>query len=110
MTFPYGDTVTVRTMTVTGVDSLGNDVRAATDVVHSNIPVWDPRFSTEQVQGQDLVTADYALWFPFGTVVLATDRVIVRGDVCEVDGKPSVFINPFTGTSGVQVNVKLVTG
>jgi hypothetical protein len=110
VTFPYGETVTVRTVTVTGSDALGNDTFSTTDVAHNNIPVWDPRFSTEQVQGQDLVTSDYALWFPSRTVVLATDRVIVRGDVCEVDGKPSVFVNPFTGTSGVQVNLRMVTG
>lgn len=109
--FAFGETVTVRTMTVTGRDSDGNDIRTPSDVVHSNIPVWDPRFgNSELVQGQNLVTSDYALWFPFGTIITATDQVIVRGDVHEVDGKPAVFVNPFTGTSGVQVNVKRVTG
>ena len=111
MTFPYGETVTVRTMTVTGRDGDGNDVRTPSDTALKNIPIWDPRFgNSELVQGQNLVTSDMALWLPFGTVITPTDRVIVRGDVYEVDGNPAVFVNPFTGTSGVQVNLKRVTG
>jgi len=107
----FGETVTVRTMTVTGRDSDGNDVRTPTDRVLTNVPVWDPRFGNgEQLQGQDLVEADLALWLPVDVAVTATDRLVVRGDVYEVNGQPAVFRNPMTGTSGQQVNANRVTG
>lgn len=111
MTFPYGETVTVRTMTVTGRDVDGNDARTPTNRTLNNVPVWDPRFGNrELVQGQDMVLSDLALLFPAGDPIVATDRVIVRGDEYEVDGKPAVFRNPLTGTGCIQVNVNRVTG
>lgn len=111
MSFPYGETVTVRTMTVTGRDSLGNDVRTATDRLVTNVPVWDPRFgNSELLQGRDTVISDVALWLPLNVRVVATDQVIIRGDLYDVVGNPAIFRNPMTGTSGQQVNANRVTG
>jgi hypothetical protein len=110
--YRYGETVTVRTVTVTGQDSDGNDVRTSTaETVLWNVPVWDPRFgNAEATQGQDVVTSDVALWLPLSVAVAATDRLLVRGDEYEVDGNPAIFLNPYNGISGQQINANRVTG
>lgn len=44
----------------------------------------------ETFQGQ-VVTADYFVKCPRGTDVVATDRLRIRGYLCEVDGVPADF-------------------
>lgn len=110
MNFPFGETVTLRTRTVTGHDGDGNDVYGSTSSTVPNVPVW-PRNSSELVQGQDTLIVGLWVLLPPGTDVSAVDVVTVYGKDYSVDGEPGLYRSPFTGTdAGVQVALTRVTG
>lgn len=110
MDFPYGETVVLHTRSVTGQDALGNDTLTAVDVTVTGCG-FDPGGSTENVQGQDLVTSQPTLYVPAETGVGVVDAVTVRGVRYEVDGQPASYTNPFTGwTPPLVVRLVGVTG
>jgi hypothetical protein len=100
----YTETVTLLRQTVTGRDSLGNDVTTATEI---QVPdsIYAPEGSTELIQGQDTVIDNPTVYLGLvdstGTAVTpqATDKVRrSNGDVYDVDGRPQIYPpNPFTG-------------
>lgn len=109
MTFPFGDQVTILRRTAAGTDAYGNTVLTA--VPQTVIGAFDPGGSTELVQGQDMVVSQPTVYLPAGTVVGATDALVVAGVTYEVDGAPRPWRSPFTGVPfGVAVKVKAVTG
>ncbi len=59
--------------------------------------------TTEQFSHQ--VDTDAVLYAPAGTDVRVEDRVMVRGDVYEVVGKPRVW-----SSAGLEVDLRQVTG
>lgn len=60
---------------------------------------------------RESVESDFDLIFPPDAVVAAANRVVVRGLVCEVAGRPFLWRNPFTGwTPGLVVRAKIKEG
>lgn len=68
--------------------------------------------STEIAQtDRQSVEADYDVFMPAGTDITAYDRLVVRGETCEVVGRPFEWRHPMTGwTPGVFVQAKVVLG
>lgn len=57
------------------------------------------------------VESDFDVIVAAGTDVLPTDRLRIRGLVCEVQGRPFDWLNPFTGWQpGMVVKAKIVEG
>lgn len=57
------------------------------------------------------VDIEFTLYAPFGSDIEPLDRVVVRGLMCEVVGKPQNWSNPFTGSRpGCVVEVRKVAG
>ncbi|HEY9524047.1 MAG TPA: hypothetical protein VIR33_12470 [Thermopolyspora sp.] len=106
-----GEVVTILRPGTPTRDSHGNDVPGPDieiDVDHC--AVWQTGTS-EQVQDQDQVQNSIQVFFPFGTSILATDRLRVRSEVFQVVGRPPSWSSPFTGTrAGVEVQAERVTG
>lgn len=71
-----------------------------------------PAGSVEPLQdARNQLEADFDLYLPADDPVARTDRVRVRGDLCDVVGRPFLWRNPFTGwTPGLVVRVKLREG
>lgn len=108
--FPYGQTVTLIRRTVSGRDELGNDVYSESP---EPIPqaVVAPAGSTEFTQFTDQVTASLTVFLPYGTEVSATDAVEIAGQRYEIQGEPSAWRSPFSGsTSPIQLQLTRVTG
>lgn len=69
-------------------------------------PTSDPN-----LDARDMVVSDFTVYAPAGTEVFPSDRVIVRGFVCEVVGRPFDWVSPFTGrTPGVVILANVVEG
>lgn len=71
-----------------------------------------PQVGGEQQQARDTVIAGWTVYAPPGSDILTTDRVRIRGEVCEITGHPGDWgRSPFTGTAGpVQFAADRVTG
>jgi len=112
-TFPYGETVTLISRTVTGQDADGNDIY--TDV-ETLVPgsVFAPFGGTELIQGQDTVISNPTIYLGDPSVTpSATDKVRrANGEVYDIDGQPQVYPpNPFTGERvGAVLRLERVTG
>lgn len=105
-----GETVTIVRRTASGRDTHGNTQWSATEIDVERCAVW-PTGSTEQEQGQDQTSERVTVWCPYGTTVLPTDRMRVRGLLYDVTGVPSSWGSPFTGTrAGVEVRLERVRG
>ncbi len=106
-----GETVTILRPGTPTRDAHGNDVPGAdTEIPVEHCAVW-PTGSTEKIQGHDQVSEQFTVWLPYGTAVLATDRVRVRGEIYQVTGRASSWSSPFTATrAGVEIRVERVTG
>lgn len=72
----------------------------------------EPIASTEPLQdGRQAVIVGYRLYFDGEVTVDPSWRAVVRGDTCDVQGKPALWRNPFTGwTAGTVVQVGLTRG
>ena len=116
MTFPHGETVTVQTAgTVTdpysGQPVPSWDVPLAAEVPVENVGVADGGSLEPLQDARNAVVSDYDLLFPPTAVVTSSNRVVVRGEVCEVVGRPFLWRNPFTGwTPGLVVQATLSEG
>jgi hypothetical protein len=107
--FPFGQTVSLVKRVKSGTDAYGNDVY--TETATSVAGAYAPAGSTEQLQGQDVVTTQPTVFLPPGTSVAAVDAIDVAGQRFEVDGVPNVWGNALTGWQpGVEVRLKRVTG
>lgn len=106
-----GETVTILRPGAPTRDVHGNDAPGAdTEIDVEHCAVW-PTGSDEKIQAQDQVGERWTVWFPFGTSVLATDRVRIRGEVYQVSGRASSWSSPFTNTrAGVEIRLERVTG
>ena len=110
MRYAYGQAVTLCSRAVSGTDNQGNDVWSESQTLFYGCAVW-PTASGEVQQGQDVVTDGQMVTFPTGTVVLATDQVLIGTTRFDVVGDPINYQSPFTGWNpGVVVKVKRVTG
>lgn len=68
--------------------------------------------SLEPLQdARNSVTSDFDLIFPPDAAVASTSRVVVRGLVCDVVGRPFLWRSPFTDWApGLVVNAKITEG
>jgi hypothetical protein len=107
---PFGETVVLKSRTVTGQDADGNDVYGTTAATLEGVPVW-PRNSSELVQGENLTIVGLSALLPPGTDASAIDVVTVYGGDYEIDGEPGRYRSPFTNTEpGVLVNLTRISG
>lgn len=116
MTFPNGETVTrVRAPAVADPysgEASSFDWDEATETDITDCAVWagstgDPTQDTRP----DMTVSDYTIAAPATADVLATDRVRIRGLLCEVVGHPFLWRSPFTGWEpGLIVQANVVTG
>ena len=107
--FPHGEVVTVVNRTVAGQDAEGNDVYTASS--QDYIGAFDPAIGFESTNLEDQVQTQPGVFLPYVAVVTSYSVIVARGDHYEVDGSPSYWRNPFTGTeAGCQVPLKRVTG
>lgn len=106
MDFPYGETVTVRSV-VTTTDDNGDSTTTATEASWGPCAVWD-RYATEQTDPH-VAPVVVGLNVAGPRVSINADDVIVRGGVeYQVDGRPvENTVSPFTGWDpGIVVPVK----
>lgn len=96
ISFRFPESMTILASVVSGQDSDGNDIRIETATQTSG--AFAPAGSSELTQAQDTVLDQPTVYLtPGSPIPSATDRLQVRGVVYDVDGKPQVFHNPFTG-------------
>lgn len=109
--YAYGETVTVRRATQTGTDRYGNPVLSWTDTPVPGCAVA-PGTSLEPPEiGRSAVITGLVVYFPAGTDIRASDRLVVRGREVAVDGDPADWRNPYTGNRpGIAVATKDVEG
>lgn len=109
---PFAEAFTIITETVTGQDGDGNDVKTPTEVPTSG--AFAPTGSTELIQGQNTVIENDTIYLADGQPTpKPTDRIRreLTGDLYDIDGKPGVFHNPFTGEQpGAVLRLERVTG
>lgn len=114
MEFPYGETVEVLTAGTTTDPYSGEpsaDWENPTERTVDLVGVADGGTAEPLQDARNELNADYDLFFPADDPIARTDRVRVRGDVCEVVGKPFAWRSPFTGWApGLVVHVKLSEG
>jgi hypothetical protein len=111
MGFPYGQTVTIVSRTVSGQDEYGNDVYSETTEDVTAVVV-QPSGSTENVQFTDQVSIGMVFYFPYGTDIEPTDAIQFAGDEYEVEGNPQEWPpSPFSGNvSPIEVRANKITG
>lgn len=108
--WPYGDQVTVITLTDTGeTDDYGKPI-----TTESTVTVKGAYSDTDTVEGADgigQVVSKPNVILPAGTVIDSSSQVTVRGITWQVDGRPENLINPYTGwNGGVKVNLTTTAG
>jgi hypothetical protein len=99
MDFPYGETVT-RLRAVSSVDEYHNAVEDWTtpnSLAIEGVAVGLGGSFDITIPGRDATESDYDLILPIGSDVLPTDRLEVRGEECDIIGRPFDWSNPFTG-------------
>src|SRR5690606_5512820 len=107
---PAGETVVLLRRTQSGRDGHGHPVWSTAEIPVAGCAVW-PTGSTEQTHGQDQTSERLTVMAPYGTEVRSTDQARVRGLVYEVEGLPSSWRSPLTGTrAGVEVRLERVRG
>lgn len=116
--YPFGETVRiVRTGPSPGRDPRGQPLPGPDESFDIEGCVVTPRAETPQVGGEqqqarDTVIVGWTVYAPAGKSLRTTDRVMVRGVLCDITGEPGDWgRNPFTGTRGViQFAADRVTG
>lgn len=113
--FAHGETVTrLRAPLVTDPysdDTTERDWDNATELDINGCGVADGG-STEPLQdARNAADSDFDVFMPTGTDVAATDRLRIRGLVCDVAGRPFDWRSPFTGWEpGLVVQAKIREG
>lgn len=100
-----GDTETVTVVRPTGRDQFGDPLPGVVTQFDVDGCLIAPGPSTEVYDAANTVDTDATIYAPPGADFQATDRVLVRGDLYSVVGKPQVW-----GSAGVVVVLRLVTG
>lgn len=107
---PFAEEFIILSRTVSGQDGDGNDEYADTqEFVYG---AFAPAGSTENVQGQlQVITHDTVYLNDGETAPGPQDQLIARGITRDIEGRPGVYANPFSGwRPGAVVKLKDVTG
>jgi hypothetical protein len=99
--FAYGETVT-RQRGVAATDpysgtSTGLDWTTPTTLAIAHCGVADGGSLEPAEAARNAVDSDFDVILPAGSDVTAADRLVIRGLVCDVAGRPFDWANPFTG-------------
>lgn len=105
MAFAVGETETVTVIRPPGKDTFGDPLPGAQPEFDVEGCLFAPGSSSEYQLNANQVVTGGTVYAPPGTNVRETDRLRVRGDVYEVDGKPGVW-----GGVGVEIRLRLATG
>lgn len=77
------------------LDDFGDQVESVAEV---RVRCWvAPKRSGEDTVRADRQSIDQVGWFPAGTDITGSDRVVVRGKVFEVVGPPRDWVHPRSG-------------
>lgn len=96
-----GETVTRRRFSPGGFDLNGDPVTSTSaDTAIADVKVAPRTLTQSTERGDEGVIVGWALYCPAGTDILATDRVLVRGLECVIEGEVA------TWPSGTVVNCK----
>lgn len=112
MDFPYGETVTVQTP-ATSTDRYGKTVTDwSNPATRPESCAVGPGGSSEpSLDARAAIDSDFDLFFDHDPAIVASERVVVRGLVCDVDGHPFSWRSPFSGWEpGTVVRVKIREG
>lgn len=113
--FPHGETVTRLRATTTSDPYSGESIAAD----WSNPSILEiagcgigSAGSIESVQvDRNPVTSDFDVVAPAGADIEAGDRLVIRGLICDVQGRPFAWRSPFSGWApGMVVRAKIVEG
>ena len=113
MDFPHAEPVTIQTPgTVTDPYSGETVTDWATYTERDEYCAVAPGGSSEPtIVDRNAIDSDFDLIFGYDPAITATDRVVVRGLTCEVNGHPFAYLNPFTGWEpGTVVRVSVREG
>lgn len=112
--FAFGEMVTIQTagsITDPYSQESTSDWSAPTSIDVYNVAVADGGSAEPTDDARNAVDSDFDLFFPPTETVTPQNRVIVRGLVCDVVGRPFLWRNPFTGwTPGLVVKAKIREG
>lgn len=107
----FGETVTIVTRAVAGVDAFGNDryTTTTTDVPGCQV---DALSSSENiVNGRTQIVHLLSVVLPPSTSITSADRMYIRGLEYAVDGIPEANYSSMTGTEpGITVTCRRTTG
>lgn len=107
--FPHGEHIIVRS-TITERNDYGDTV---TDVVEED---WGPcaiapRTSTERADSRSPAVIEGLTVYGPNRDLDADDELIIYGEVYQIEGRPGVWRNPFTGWApGIEVAVTRASG
>lgn len=108
-----GETVTVLTPGST-TDGHGNAVADWDDPEETELTgcvVAPAQTPEDRSAGRQGVISLRTVYVPRGATVAATDRLVVRGEIYEVDGDPGPWVSGFGSTmGGLEVSVRRVAG
>ena len=112
---PFGETITRQRGTAVADPYSGESTDIDwTDPDELNITgfaVAPGAFVENAAPDRTRVDIEFTLYGPYAADIEPLDRVIVRGQTCEVVGKRQDWRNPFTGSeSGCAVEVRKVAG
>ncbi|GAA3750872.1 hypothetical protein [Micromonospora maritima] len=102
------DQITVQVIRPPRRDGFGDPLPGSGDTFEIPGCLFAPGPTTEVLDGANQVLTDGAIYAPPGapsTDVKAGDKVRVRADLYEVDGKPQDW-----GSAGVVILLRLITG
>lgn len=116
MNFAYGETVTrqrgiAATDPYSGEPGTDIDWNSPDELEFSGFAVAPGAFVEDATPDRTRVDILFTLYGPFAADIEPLDRVVVRGQTCEVVGKRQDWRNPFTGgEAGCVVEVRKVAG
>lgn len=115
MRHPHGETIT-RLRATPLVDpyseeSTGKDWNNPDTLEVPHCAVDDSKTRETNDADRNAVVTDFVIWPDAHYDIQAGDRLVVRGLTCEVVGRPSTPINPFTGHApGMEIAVNIWEG
>ena len=111
--FPYAEQVTVQTAGTTTDPYSGeaSEDWSTPTTRTEKCAVADGGSTEPNIDARSAIDSDFDLLFDYDPQILPAERVVVRGLVCEVDGRPFTWRSPFTGWEpGTVVRVKIREG